>query len=129
MTPKTDPTLRRTMIAVAVLGAAMAVFAFGYFGVKEGLSVLAGTLVATANLFVLARSVAKLLGGGSPAWAGVAFLKFVVLLAATFVLVRSPFIDALGLAVGFGALPLGIFVAGTSRIPDAPSLEKETDHA
>lgn len=138
MTPPNadDLTLRRAYLAVAIAGAALAVGALVGFGAKAGWSVAAGALVAWGNLWALAFAVKNLLGGAQVKWSALAILKFIVLLAVTFVLIRSGAVLPLGLAVGFGALPLGIFVAGVFGAPadttpssPGPSVAKETDHA
>jgi hypothetical protein len=114
---------------VAVVGVLLAAAGLAFFGIRAAGSVLIGALVALGNLWVLARAVKNLLAGGQAKWAGVAFLKFLVLLAVTYGLVKSGVIDPLTLAVGFGSLPLGILVAGTFFAPADPSLVKDTDHA
>jgi hypothetical protein len=45
-------------------------------------------------------------------WAGVALLKSAVLFGLVALLVKSGAVDVLPLCLGFGALPLGVVVAG-----------------
>ncbi|HSC87234.1 MAG TPA: ATP synthase subunit I [Polyangiaceae bacterium] len=123
-----DQLLDRAYGAVAVVGVLFAVAAGVFYGVLNGVAVLVGALVALANLWILARSVKKLLAGGQVRWAALAFLKFVALLAGTYALLRFGALSPLALAIGFGALPLGITLAGTLFVPPAPLL-KDRDHA
>lgn len=135
MTPRIDPDLKRAEAAVAVLGVALSIGAWSFFGNRVGVSVFVGALMATANLAILARSVARLLAGASAKWGFLAFVKFIALLAFTFVLVERNWVNALGLAVGFGALPLGVVVASLFGSTAEPLAEegaasgKELDHA
>jgi hypothetical protein len=130
--------MKRAEIAVALIGATISTLAWGGFGFSFGASAFVGAALATANLVVLSRSVARLLEGSSPKWAMVALLKFIVLFGVTFVLIRRALVEPLGLAVGFGALPLGILLAsafGGERFDekeestDSDSTAKEMDHA
>lgn len=136
MNPRIDPDLKRAEAAVAVIGVVLSIGAWSFFGSRIGASVLAGSVVAALNLAVLARSVARLLAGASAKWGFVAFVKFIALLALTFVLVDRDLVNALALAVGFGALPLGIVAAsffGSSSTGPLAGEEiapgKEMDHA
>ena len=98
-----------------------------FVSVRFGVSALVGASVAVANLWVLSRAVRNLLSGAgsrSP-WAIVAAAKFFVLLGVTYALVRSGVIAPLGLALGFGALPVGILLSGLA----SPRPREETDHA
>lgn len=91
---------------------------------------LVGALIASLNLLVLARTVRSIVDGGGASWAGVALLKFLVLLAVTYGLIHNRLVSPLALAVGFGALPFGILLAGTFGAPredSTPSIE--SDHA
>jgi hypothetical protein len=127
--------LRRAYGAVAVCGVLMAALCLLSFGVSFGLSVLAGTAVALGNLWVLARTVRNLLAGSgtSVPWSAVAVLKFFALFGVTYLLVRSPAIEALGLTVGFVALPLGLVFGSLLQAPPdasaAARLSEESDHA
>lgn len=131
MTPTSaaDPLLARAYSVVLVVGAALTLAALFVSGWRTSLGVFAGSVIAFVNLWVLARAVQSLLGGAQMRWAAFAFLKFLALLGISFVLVRSGAIQPMPLAVGFGALPLGISIAGTLFVPATPSSAKETDHA
>lgn len=116
-----DSTMRRAHLTVALVGVVFGLGGLSFFGVRPGLSAFAGALVASANLLVLARTVQKMVQGAGASWAGVALIKFLVLLAVTYGLIQSGLVEPLGLAVGFGALPLGILLAGTFPAPALPS--------
>jgi hypothetical protein len=125
--------MRRAFGAVAAAGVVLSIGAGVFVGPKFGASALAGALVALGNLWVLARAVRNLLSGGGnkTPWALMAVAKFFVLLGVTFVLVKSQLISPLGLAAGFGALPLGILFSGTGGAPGSagPRHAEESDHA
>jgi len=131
MTPTTaaDPLLSRAYRVVLIVGAVLVVAALAFMGWRTALGVFAGAAIAWVNLWVLARAVQSLLGGAQVRWAALAFLKFLALLGISFALVQSGAIEPLPLAVGFGALPLGISIAGTLLVPADPSPRKDTDHA
>ncbi len=131
MTPKNtdDLLLSRAYGAVAVVGVVLSGLGFWYQGFVACASVFIGAAVALLNLWILSRAVKNHRGGAQVRWTGVALLKFTGLFGATFLLVKSGWVMPLGLAAGFGALPLGIFIAGTLFVPPEPSVVKETDHA
>ncbi len=108
---QTDPTLRHALRAVLACGVVLSAGVGWQFGSAAGISVVFGSGLAFANLLVLQRTVANLIAGASAAWGAVAFLKFIVLFGATYFLVQSGAAQPLHLAIGFGALPLGVVVA------------------
>lgn len=112
-----DKAMRRTHLAVAIVGAVFSFSGLVFYGPSVGMSVLLGASVAAANLMVLSRTVRAMVDGGGSTWAGVALLKFLVLLAVTYGLIHYKLVGPLALAVGFGALPLGILLAGTFSAP------------
>lgn len=127
-----DPTLRRTYMAVALVGLVAAIVAFVGVSGHWGSSVAVGAGIATVNLYVLARTVQNLLGGGRRAWVVLALLKFAALFGITYLMIRSGVVAPLGLAVGFGSLPFGILLA-TALAPKQPIdddfVSGNTDHA
>lgn len=108
-----DTAMRRAHLTVALVGVTFGLVGFVFFGVRAGSSVVAGATIASINLIVLSRTVQKMVEGAGASWAGVALAKFLVLMAITYGLIESGLVQPLGLAVGFGALPLGILIAGT----------------
>ena len=121
-TTTVEPALSRALWAVAICGALLALASLSIFNVRAGLSVLVGAAIGVINLFVLARSVSRLLAGGGASWGVVVVIKLLGLLAVTFLLIRFALVDSLGLAVGFGALPLGIVFAGLFGAAPSPPL-------
>lgn len=137
--PTEENTMRQTHRAVVICAALFAGCGWIFFGSATGLSIAAGGTVAALNLLVLSRTVQNLVAGQRSSWALIAVLKFIVLLAVTYGLIASGLVLPLGLAVGFGALPLGILIAGMLSAPsalDSSPLQTgargsipETDHA
>lgn len=128
-----DSTMRRAHLTVAAAGILLALGGLIFFGLRPGLSVLTGAAIASVNLFVLARTVQKMVQGAGASWAGIALIKFLVLMAVTYGLIESGLVEPLGLAVGFGALPLGILLAGTFPSTSVPAAtfdpNVKSDHA
>ncbi len=121
------------MIAVAICGAAMTVVAFATSGPKSGISVSMGALLALSNLWALTSIVRALLvtdvepsddalsddAAAAPApqkhsrigWALFAVFKMTLLFGAMYLLLRSSWVAGLPLAVGYGSMPIGIFLS------------------
>jgi hypothetical protein len=110
--------MRASLVAVGAAGATMALVAVLPFGPSAAVSVGLGAALATANLWALARVVAALLprtgsgaqGQGRAAWALLALVKMVALLAIAWLLMRSSLVSPLGMLVGLCALPIGIAI-------------------
>jgi hypothetical protein len=107
-----DPTLRRTVWAVGIFGILLTGLALFFGGTGRGLGAFAGAAIAFLNLGLLARSVTKLFAGAGGRYGLVVVLKFGGLIALTYALLNVLELDALGLALGLGALPLGIVAGG-----------------
>jgi hypothetical protein len=91
-------------------------------GPEEAVGAALGGLLATANLLLFVRLGKAFLaqgGRGSP-WVALAVIKLLGLFAAMFILLRHTELSALSLLVGYGALPIGIVLAGVlgPRPPD-----------
>jgi len=113
MKPNPDEdALRPTYRMVGLVGVLLSACAWIWGNAALGFSAAVGAGLATANLWVLARTVRNLLIGSSPSWGGVAALKFLALLGITYLALNNQHIDALGFALGIFALPLGIVIAG-----------------
>lgn len=120
-----EQAIRQAHQAVMLAGALFVLGAFGYYGGLVALSVLCGVLIALGNLWLLSRSVSNLLKGQGGAWAGVALFKFMALCGLIYLLIESGWVEPIGLAVGFGALPVGILLSGVFGIPShSPSLSE-----
>lgn len=133
-TTRNDPTLRRAYGAVAGAGLVVAVSCATFLSPAWGASALAGAAIALGNLWVLSRAVRNLFaaeGSAAVPWSLVAVLKFFALLGVTYLLVKSRHVEPLGLALGFGALPLGIVLGSLLQAPGSAGrpLNGETDHA
>lgn len=107
------PSWRVGMGATAACGVLSAGLAWLTFGGGAALGVLAGAGLAVANLWALGLAVQALLGGGRARgfWILVVLGKLALLFGALCLLVFGRVVDILPLAVGIGALPVGIVVA------------------
>jgi hypothetical protein len=116
--PLDDGRLRRCILGVAAAGATLAVGAMAVFGAAAAFSVAVGAGIATGNLWILGRVVTAILPTGAAgarsqsraAWALVAGLKMVGLIAVVWLLMRHAVVSPLAMLVGFGALPIGIAI-------------------
>ena len=116
-----DPTLRRAIWAVGLVGLGASALAFLFGGPGIGWGVAVGALVAFGNLALLVRAVTRLFAGAGWRYGVVVVLKFVGLIGLTFALVHVLKLDPMGLAFGLGALPLGIvFGGGSSALRTTP---------
>jgi len=126
-----DARLRTSIRAVAIAGAALALFALAFAGVGAAVSVATGAALAAGNLWLLARIVTALLPddrAGAEAqsragWALVAVLKMLGLLALAWLLMRHGMVSPLPMLIGFGALPIGIAIGSlvSDRTPPPDS--------
>lgn len=136
---KNDPedlALRQAHRAVLFVGAVFVLIALGYVSGHAALSVFFGAGIAAVNLWLLSKSVRNLISGQNTGWAAAAALKFVALLGIIYLLIDSGLVLPVGLAVGFGALPVGILLAGvfgsssqSSALRAQRPESSETDHA
>jgi hypothetical protein len=103
------------LYALCSVGAVAVVFALGALfigGPAAGLGVALGGLVATLNLWFFAYVGRGVLAGGTRSrfWTLLAVLKIVLLFGAVWFLMKSGYTSPLALALGYGALPLGITI-------------------
>jgi hypothetical protein len=115
-----DP-MHATLVSVAALGLAAVVLAGAVAGVAAALGVLAGALLATANLWAFAKLGKAMLesGGGGAPWGVLALAKLLVLFGAVIFLLKREIVEAIPLAIGYLVLPVGILAAQlTRRAPD-----------
>lgn len=132
--PEGDDTARSAKAAV-IIGAGLALGAFGLHGTRAACSVLVGAAIAVANLLTMRAIIRALIpapekpenaqgappeeepGEGEPAktrgraataWAIVAALKILVLIGGLWFLLSRQLVDPMPLVVGYGVLPLGI---------------------
>lgn len=137
MSPRSDrldPRLRTAILAVAGVGAAMALGTLALAGARAATSVALGGAVAAGNLWALARIVGAVLPsspghGPSPApprraaWALVAGPKMLGLVGLVGLLMRHGGVEPLPLLLGLGALPVGIVIGALVSDRDAPPRE------
>ena len=113
MSSDEGPGWRIALYATAILGVLLAVAAWFGFGVRAGIAVACGAGLGAGNLWTIGLVVRAFLGGAAARWPWVlvALAKFSALYGGVFLLVFCGVADILPLAVGLGALPLGIVVA------------------
>jgi hypothetical protein len=128
MRTDSDPGLRSPLCAILVFGSVFTVAAGLFSDLGTTVSVAGGALLAAANLWALGRVVRSLLSasGSRAAWAMLAVLKFAALVVGCYWLLVAKVVDLLPLALGYGALPLGI-VAAQLAAGSAPQREGPTD--
>ena len=101
--------MRAAILSTAACGAALAFAGFAVFGLSAAFGVAIGGAIATANLWLFARiGRAFLSEKGRGPWIAIAFVKLVFLFGGVFLLIKSGTVSGISLAVGYGALPLGI---------------------
>jgi hypothetical protein len=112
-TPRSDEEqqLRATLWAVASCGAVLTLASPFVLGQSGVLGVALGSVIATLNLWALARVVRALLTGASLPWVVLGGLKLLGLLALVGLLIKLGVTTLLPLGFGYAALPLGIVLS------------------
>jgi hypothetical protein len=113
MTHRTDEdhSLRAALWAVAITGAVLtlgAPFVLGKAGVT---GVALGSLIAALNLWALARVVRALVNGAGLPWVLLGGAKLLALLAVVAMILKLEIAGLIPLAIGYGALPIGIVLS------------------
>lgn len=106
------------LVPVAVAGAiltALAPFVFPSAGSALGVAI--GGALAVANLWAVAMVIRGFLRGATLSWGVVAALKFGALLFVVGIVLKNQWADALPMALGYAAMPLGIVVGQLRRAP------------
>jgi hypothetical protein len=109
----TEAALRMALWAIVLVGVTGAMIAGVFSGFRSMLGVATGAMLAVLNLWtigVVARGYMGKLNPNVP-WVLVGMLKFLLLFAAVYGLVRSGWLPIGALFIGYGALPLGIVAA------------------
>ena len=108
-----DGTIRAAVRGVAITAAVFTVASMPFGGFRFGVGVLAGGVIAVANLAVLARIVQAFLTkkGNTLPWAIIAVLKLVLLLGGVWMLLKSELVSGLPLVIGYMSLPVGAVAA------------------
>ena len=105
---------------VCVVGMLMTTGALLIDGPRTMVAVAIGSTAAALNLWVIGRLVQSFLSGhGRMSWGFVATVKIVVLFGGMYLLVRGGVVAAIPLAIGYGALPLGIVAAQLGGVSPA----------
>jgi len=115
--------MRAAIWSVCISAGALTFAALAVFGGRAALGVAFGGAIASANLVVFVRVVQAFLGQRTRAqtvpWAALVMLKLILLFGGVWLILKSGIVDPLALAVGYGALPLGITL-GTLFGPKPP---------
>ena len=109
-----DNGLRTALWGIALTGAALTLaspFVLGRGGV---LGVALGSGLAAFNLWALARIVRAFMNGAGLPWVLLAALKLIGLLVIVALLLKLDITSVVPLAVGYGAMPVGIVIAQLS---------------
>jgi hypothetical protein len=120
--PKVDDggAMRAAILSVAVCGAGLAFGGLVFFGAAAAFGVAVGGAIATANLWLFSRiGRAFLTEKGRGPWIAIAVVKLVFLFGGVFLLIKNDIVSGIALAVGYGAMPLGITL-GTLFGPKPP---------
>jgi hypothetical protein len=116
----TQPILMRCLVTIGVLGVVATVVALLVAGPPEALAVALGSVLAAANLWLLAVLVRRWLSptGSLTAWGLLLPVKLAALVAVLYALVAARVVQPVPLLVGFALLPFAILVAQlkTSRV-------------
>lgn len=107
-----DPSLSAAYVCVAASGVMLLIASAVCFGPRPSAGVALGVVLAVSNLWVLERVVRVYLMSEGGRWALMALVKSTALFATVGLLVKTGAIDVLPLVAGFGALPVGVVLAG-----------------
>jgi hypothetical protein len=126
-----DAPMRAAVVSVFVCGLCLAVGAFAFDGWRSALGVLIGGLLATLNLAVFARIGQAFIArkGRTAPWGAIALFKLTFLFGGVWLILKSGVVSGLSLAIGYGALPLGITLGSLfgPKPPDDLSAPDDTD--
>jgi len=108
--PPLNAQMMTSITCVAGVAVALAVGSVVGFGWRMGASCAAGGLVATLNLWAFAYVGRGMLTAKRRLWGLLGGLKLLVLLGVFYLLLSSGMLAGLGVAAGYGALPLGVVI-------------------
>ncbi|MDI1448056.1 ATP synthase subunit I [Polyangium sp. 6x1] len=125
---KLDAPMRGALVGVIGTAVVLTIGSFALGGPRFGIGVAIGGVLAPVNLWVFAQVGEAFLSrrGNTAPWAVIATLKLALLLGGVWLILRSGIASGLALAVGYGALPIGITV-GTLFGPKPPDDVEEGD--
>jgi hypothetical protein len=107
-----DKSMRSAVISVFVIGLCFGIAGFALAGVRTGLGVTLGGLMAGLNLLVFAKvgdAFVSRRGNAAP-WGVVALLKMGLLFGGVYLILKNGYFSPLALIAGYAALPVGITV-------------------
>jgi hypothetical protein len=121
-----DHGLRAALHAVAISGALLTLGSPFVLGLRGIVGVALGASIATLNLWALGRIVRAFMHGAGLPWILLGALKLVGLLALLALVLKLGLTSVIPLAIGYGALPVGIVFAqlgaGRPRAATAPNV-------
>ena len=105
-----DAPMRSAIVSVFVTGLCFGVAGFAAAGVRAGLGVTLGGLLAGLNLLVFARVGDAFVArrGNAAPWGVVALLKMGLLFGGVWLILKNGYFSPLALIAGYAALPVGI---------------------
>ena len=106
-----DSGLRAALWATALSGAALTLASPFVFGRSGAIGVALGSGIAAFNLWALGRIVRAFMNGAGLPWLLLGALKLVGLLVVVAGVLKLGLTTVIPLAVGYGALPVGIVFA------------------
>jgi hypothetical protein len=111
--PRREGAVRAALIGVAAAGAVLAGAGTVVGGARTLLGIAVGAALGVANLWVMSRVVAAFVAGGGRGlpWSLIALVKLIALFGGLWLLAKSGVVELGSLALGLGALPIGIVVS------------------
>jgi hypothetical protein len=130
--PDEESGLRAALWGIALTGAALTLASPFVIGKHAIVGVALGSAIAAFNLWSLARIVRAFMNGAGLPWVLLAALKLIGLLVIVALVLQLGITTVVPLAVGYGALPIGIVFAqlGAARAQQgltAPSIQGGID--
>lgn len=114
-----DGNVASVLWSVATAGVVLNVLSLQLFGTRAATSAALGGAMAVANLWLIAKTVRGFLGGASRSWGPLGMIKLAALFVVLALLLKRGWAEALPLAFGYAALPLGIVLAQLKTPPSA----------
>lgn len=123
--------VRAALLGVAGSAVLLTGLTFALFDGTSALGAAIGGALATANLWIFGRVARAFVAQRHVAsWSAIAAIKFIALFIGVWLILKTEIIPPLALAVGYGALPIGITL-GTLLGPkpiDLPSDSSGSDN-
>jgi hypothetical protein len=109
--PDEETGLRAALWGIASTGAVLTLASPFVLGTRGAIGVALGSALAAFNLWALARIVRAFMNGAGLPWVLLAALKLIGLLVVVALVLQLGITTVVPLAVGYGALPIGIVFA------------------